>query len=153
MRPNLPPWYYSAGLKASPWQFCLSCAAPIILIVQARARMVAMARVKHVVRWRSVGAATTFLLAAAAGVAGNRLTGRLTPALVTFAVLVVAGMLVTYALERLASAREADGPGAERSAAGEAGRIDLRGAEGVQIGNHNRQQNDFGPGREPGPHE
>jgi hypothetical protein len=112
-----------------------------------------MAQVRHVVRWRSPGAAVTFLLAAAAGVAGNQLTGRLTPALVMFAVLVVAGVGVTYALERPASARGSGDAEAETSVTCEAERIDLRGARGVQIGDHNRQQNYFGPGPGPGPHE
>jgi hypothetical protein len=35
----------------------------------------------------------------------------------------------------------------------EAGRIDLPGAQGVQIGHHYRQPNYFGPGLDPGPHE
>ena len=110
-----------------------------------------MVRVKHVVRWRSTGAAATFLLAATAGVVGNQLTGQLTPALVVFVVLVIAGMGITYLLERIASARGRDSTESETRAASDAGRIDLRGAQGVQVGDQNFQQNYFGPGPERGP--
>ena len=49
---------------------------------------------------------------ALAGVAGNQITGHLTPALIIFAVLVVAGTAITYVLDRQASSYgspEADG--------------------------------------------
>jgi hypothetical protein len=105
-----------------------------------------MARVRHSMRWRSVGAAATFLLAAAAGVVGNRATGRVTPALVVFAVLVIAGMLVTYVLDRHARARSSADNGTEGGAVSQAEPIDLHDAQGVQIGNDNWQQNYFGPG-------
>ena len=49
-------------------------------------------------RWQASGASLIFLLAAIAGAVGNRITNRLTPALAAFAVLVLAGMLVTFAL-------------------------------------------------------
>jgi hypothetical protein len=56
----------------------------------------------------SLGAAVTFAVAAVAGAAGNRVTGQVTLALGVFAGLVVAGMLLTYWLDR--SARSS-GPG------------------------------------------
>jgi hypothetical protein len=60
----------------------------------------------------SLGAAVTFAVAAVAGVAGNRLTGQVTPALGAFAGLVVAGMLLTYWLDRSArSSGSSDGDG------------------------------------------
>ena len=105
-----------------------------------------MARVKHVMRWQSAGLTATFLLAAAAGVAGNRLTGRLTPTLVMFAVLIVAKMLVAYVPERPASACGSDDAQAVRNAASDARRIAGRYAQGVQIRNRNRQRKYFGPG-------
>lgn len=88
------------------------------------------------------------MVAAAAGVVGNRLTGRITPALVVFAALVVAGMLVTYWVDRAARARGAVEAEAEQAAAGKPGHADLRGAQGVQIGDRNRQENYFGPDRD-----
>lgn len=48
----------------------------------------------------SLGAAITFAVAATAGVAGNRLTGRVTPALLVFAALVAAGMVLSYWIDR-----------------------------------------------------
>ena len=48
----------------------------------------------------SYGAALTFGVAAVAGVIGNRITDRVTPALVVFAMLVIAGMLVSYWVDR-----------------------------------------------------
>ena len=68
--------------------------------------VVAVARVRRGLRWRSVGAAATFLFAAAAGVAGNRLTGQITPALIIFAMLVLAGMVVSYVLDPQTGARD-----------------------------------------------
>ncbi len=91
----------------------------------------------------------TFVLAAVAGVAGDRLTGHLTAALVVFVMLLAAGMTVTYLLERHARSRTSgDGPGTGDAAEPGAG-FDLRGARGVQFGEHNRQVNYFGA--EPGP--
>ncbi len=102
-----------------------------------------MARVRHVVRWRPVGAAVTFVLAAVAGVVGNQLTGHLTGALVAFAGLLVAGMVVTFLLERSASGQTSAEERGTR-AIGERGRAwDVRGARGVQIGDGNRQVNYF----------
>lgn len=48
----------------------------------------------------SLGAAVTFAIAAVAGVVGGRLTGHITLALVVFSGLVVAGMLVSYWVDR-----------------------------------------------------
>jgi hypothetical protein len=89
-----------------------------------------------------------FLLAAVAGVVGDHLTGRVTPALAVFAVLVASGMAITYVLDRkamshTASDRQEGDPDAKGNRT-----ADLRGAQGVQIGNHNRQQNYSGPGRD-----
>ncbi len=107
-----------------------------------------MAPGKPVVRWRSLGAAVTFLVAAVAGVIGNRLTGRLTPALVVFAALVAAGMLTTYLVDRGTRAHGPAEAETKDGTAGRAGHTDLRGAHGVQIGNQNRQENYFGPDRD-----
>jgi hypothetical protein len=59
----------------------------------------------------SLGAAATFAVAAVAGVVGNRLTGSFTPALILFVGLVMAGMLVSYWVDR--------GTRADRSSEGE----------------------------------
>jgi hypothetical protein len=48
----------------------------------------------------SLASAVTFGLAVLAGVAGNRLTDRITPTLVVSAALVAAGMLVSYWVDR-----------------------------------------------------
>ena len=77
----------------------------------------------------SLGAAVTFAAAALAGVAGNRLTGRVTPALVVFAGLTVAGTLVSYWVDR---GKRASGPaeGGSSSGATDAFMLsDLRGAQ------------------------
>lgn len=106
--------------------------------------VVSVTRVRHVARWRPVGAAVTFVVAAVAGVVGNQLTGHLTPALVAFAGLVLAGMVVTFLLERHASGQASD-DGQSTGAAGEGpGTWDLRGAQGLQVGDGNRQVNYFG---------
>jgi hypothetical protein len=102
-----------------------------------------MIRVGCSVRWRSAGAALTFLLAAAAGVAGNRLTGRMDAALGAFAVLAAAGMLVTYVLDRKADAR-AGADDRDRADGEVRPPVDLRAARGVQVGDGNFQQNYFG---------
>jgi hypothetical protein len=117
---------------------------------QARVGVMVMARVR---RWRPAGAAATFVLAAVVGVVGNQLTGHLTVALVAFVVLLVAGMAVTFMLERHASGQASDDDQAIGGAAGEpsGGTYDLRGARGVQIGRDNRQENYFGPESEPEP--
>lgn len=104
--------------------------------------MAVAGRARH---WRSIGAATTFLLAALAGVAGNQLTGKLTPALAVFAVLIVVGMLVTFAVDRQARERGSDAEADGRPACGQGGFVDMRGARGVQVGEQNQQQNYFGP--------
>lgn len=99
-------------------------------------------------RRRPLGVAAVFLLAAVAGVVGNHITGRVTPALAVFAALVASGMAITYVLDRKAMShtasdrQEGDPDGKDKGAA------DLRGAQGVQIGDQNRQQNYFGPGRD-----
>ncbi len=103
-----------------------------------------MAWMRHRVRWRSVGAAITFVLAAVAGVVGNRLTGHMTLALMVFAVLLVAGMAVTFLLERSASGRASGDDQGTGTAAEEAGTWGLRGTQGVQVGDGNRQVNYFG---------
>ncbi len=103
-----------------------------------------MARVLHSARWRPVGAAVTFVIAALAGVVGNQLTGHLTVALVAFVVLLAAGMAVTFLLERSARGR-ASGANPDATAAGEpSSTVDLRDAQGVQVGDDNRQTNYFG---------
>ena len=107
-----------------------------------------MARIRRVVRWRPAGAAVVFLLAAAAGVAGNQLTGRVTPALVVFAVLVVAGTAITYVLDRHATARGTVETETDPSTGSRTGPVTLHGVRGVQIGDHNRQQNYFGPSQD-----
>lgn len=48
----------------------------------------------------SLGTAITFGVAIAAGVAGDRLTGHVTPAVLVFAGLVVAGMVLSYWVDR-----------------------------------------------------
>jgi hypothetical protein len=96
---------------------------------------------------RSLGAALTFAVAAVAGVAGNRLTGEITPALAVFVGLVTAGMLLTYWLDRRATANSGD----HQDGGGEAdsrGAADLRGAQGVQLGNGNWQLNYFNRDRD-----
>lgn len=99
-------------------------------------------------RRRSVGAAVTFAVAAAAGVAGNKLTGKVTVAWVVFAGLVVIGILLTYWLDRHADKNNRvdveDDSTNDRS-------IDARGAQGVQIGDHNIQDNYFTQGPHDGP--
>lgn len=112
-----------------------------------------MARVRRAVRWRPVGAAATFVLAAVAGVVGNQLTGHLTVALVAFVILLATGMTVTFLLERHAGGR-ASNDDQSADAAGKAGGgiYDPRGVQGVQVGDGNRQTNYFGPESEPGRH-
>jgi hypothetical protein len=110
--------------------------------------MVTMARVGRSAWWRPVGAAVTFLLAAVAGVAGNQLTGRVDAALGVFAALAVAGMMLTYVLDRQAAGR-ADANDRGR-AADRTRLVDLRDARGVQVGDGNVQRNYFGRGPGPG---
>jgi hypothetical protein len=126
-----------------------------MLVARSCARVVAaMARARRAGRWRAVGAAGSFVLAAVAGVVGNQLTGHLTPALVLFIVLLVAGVVVTYVLERGTAERDSgeeagnglvSRPGPGKRARG----FDLKGAQGVQFGDYNRQENYFGPALEP----
>ena len=107
-----------------------------------------MDKAERTSRRRPLGVAAVFLLAAVAVVVGNHITGRVTPALAVFAVLVASGMAITYVLDRRAMShtapdrQEGDPDGKAKGAA------DLPGAQGGQIGNHNRQQNYLGPGRD-----
>jgi len=95
-------------------------------------------------RSRAAGAAITFAIAAVAGVAGNKLTGSLTPALTVFAGLVAVGVILTFWLSRdddtaimERNDQEETGPGSRW--------VDLRGARGIQVGGcGNLQENYFG---------
>ncbi|HSV67960.1 MAG TPA: hypothetical protein VLJ59_18955 [Mycobacteriales bacterium] len=75
----------------------------------------------------------TFVVAAVAGVVGNQLTGQ-TWALVVFVVLLLVGGGVTYWLER----------GSRPGGGGSGAAVDLRGAQGAQVGSQNWQVNHFG---------
>lgn len=99
---------------------------------------------RRAARWRPVGAAATFFLAAVAGVAGNQLTGHLTVALAAFVVLLVAGVAVSFFLERYAGG-QASSEGKDTDGGEPHGAVDLRGARGVQVGDGNQQTNYFGP--------
>jgi hypothetical protein len=104
-----------------------------------------MARVVRPARWRAAGAAVTFGLAAVAGVVGNQITGHLTVALAAFAVLLVAGMTLTFILKRSTGGWASDDDRGAGGAGEGVGPYDLRGARGVQIGDRNRQTNYLGP--------
>lgn len=97
---------------------------------------------------RPLGSATAFLLAAVAGVVSNRITGRVTPALAVFAIVVAVGTAITYVLDRKAMSQA--GPETQEGPADGKGdrTVDLRDAQGAQIGNYNWQQNYFGPNRD-----
>lgn len=105
--------------------------------------VVIVGRIRHAGRWRAAGASVTFALAAVAGVAGNELTGHLVPALVSFAVLLVVGMVITYLMQRSEGAQGFGEKKGADIADWEGGKYDMRGARGVQIGDHNRQLNYF----------
>jgi hypothetical protein len=77
-------------------------------------------------RWLSLGTAVTFAVAAVAGVVGGKVTGHLTPALIVFAVLVAAGMAVSYWVDRRSRASSLDDDSST------AGLVDARGAQKVQ---------------------
>jgi len=68
----------------------------------------------------SVCAAVTFAVSAIAGVVGNRVTSRVTPAFVVFALLMVAGMGLSYWLDRHADSACGS---TESSADGESARV------------------------------
>lgn len=72
------------------------------------------------------------------------MTGRLTLAVAVFVVLVLAGVLLTYLLDRRADSED-QGDRADDAAAAraEASPVDLRGARGLQIGDSNVQLNLF----------
>lgn len=81
--------------------------------------------------------------------AGGKLTGSLTPALAVFAGLVTVGVILTYWLSRDDGTghpgendqQEEEQPGSSP--------VDLRGAQGVQLGGHgNVQENYFGQDRD-----
>jgi hypothetical protein len=78
----------------------------------------------------SLGAAITFGVAIAAGVVGNRLTGRVTPALLVFAGLVVAGMLLSYWVDR--GARPDNTAAGRRDVGSATGRPALNDVRGIQ---------------------
>ena len=78
-------------------------------------------------RRRSLGAALTFAVAAVAGVVGNQLTGRFTVAVLVFVLLVLAGMILAYLMERATTDQPSRRAGGSR-AVGEAGSVDLRNA-------------------------
>lgn len=109
-----------------------------------------MARAQRAVRWRPAGAAATFALAAVAGVVGNQLTGHLTWALAVFVVLLTTGMAVTFLLERHSDGQASDDDPREDADEPGGGTYGPWGAQGVQVGDGNRQSNYFGPGPEPG---
>lgn len=77
----------------------------------------------------SLGAAITFGVAIAAGVAGNLLTGRVTPALLVFAGLLVAGMLLSYWVDRGARSDNAANNDDGGSATGSPALHDVRGIQ------------------------
>lgn len=99
-------------------------------------------------RRRSLGAAFTFAVAAVGGVAGNRLSDRVTPALAVFAGLLVVGMLLTYWVDRGARVAELPVGDGDSGETGNSLATDLRGAQGVQIGDKNWQENYFGRDRD-----
>jgi hypothetical protein len=102
---------------------------------------------QHAMPWRPAGAAAAFLLAVVAGVVGKKLTGRITVALSAFVVLPMPGMAAFW-LEQHADGQAS----AEDQGGGQpGGAYDLRGAQGAQVGDGNRQTNYFG--HEPGNHE
>lgn len=109
-----------------------------------------MARAQRAVRWRPVGAAATFALAAVAGVAGNQLTGHLTWALVMFVALLATGMAVTFLLERHSDVQASDDDQGDDAGEPSGGTYGVWRAQGVQVGDGNRQSNYFGPRSEPG---
>ncbi|SRR6266568_8991683 len=91
-------------------------------------------------RLRSSGAALTFVIAAIAGVAGGKLSGKITLAWALFAGLVTAGMLLTYWLDRESGKNELR---MGRPDDGKPAGADLRKAQGVQVGDHNVQNNKY----------
>ena len=115
--------------------------------------VVAMARARSAAHWRPVGGAATFVLAAVAGVVGNQLTGHLTPALVIFVVLLTAGMVIVFSLERCSGGQTSDEDPGIYIAGGPSATYDMRAAQGVQIGDDNWQTNYFGAESEPDGHE
>jgi len=83
-------------------------------------------------------------VASAVAVAGGKVTGRLTLAVVVFAVLVVAGVLLTYLVDRRADSGEQGNRADDAAGAhAEARAVDVRGARGLQIGDSNVQLNLF----------
>jgi hypothetical protein len=109
-----------------------------------------MARTPRAVRWRPAGAAAAFALAAVAGVVGNQLTGHLSWALGVFVVLLTTGMAVTFLLERHSDGQAADDDQGDDAGEPRAGTSGPWGAQGLQVGDGNRQFNYFGPGPTPG---
>jgi hypothetical protein len=77
----------------------------------------------------SLGAAITFAVAVIAGVVGGRLTGHITPALGVFAALLVAGMMLSYWLDRSTRTSDRKDSGGSGGATATRAVTDLRGAE------------------------
>jgi hypothetical protein len=88
--------------------------------------MVSMGHEKAMMRQRPSVAVVIFAVAVVAGVVGARLTGKLPPALV-FAALVVVGMLLAYWLDRQSEVSDQVGYEDLNSTEAEF-RVDLRGA-------------------------
>lgn len=85
-----------------------------------------MGQGKDRARRLSLGTAITFAVAAIAGVVGGRVSGHVTPALIVFVVLVIAGMAVSYWVDHRSREDKPDDGGAAP------GLIDARGAREVQ---------------------
>lgn len=90
---------------------------------------------------RSVLAAGVFILAGVGGTVGGHATGKLTPATVTFAILLAVGGLAALMLDRLSGKDETERPPRARVRPS----VDARWAQAVQIGDHNVLVNDARP--------
>jgi hypothetical protein len=93
-------------------------------------------------RLRSAGAAATFVLAAVASVLGGEITNGALVGVISFIGVVIVGGCATYLVDRAAG--EKDERGTLDCKSNEAWYADLRGAEGVQLGDGNDQNNFFG---------
>jgi hypothetical protein len=94
-------------------------------------------------RWRAIGAAVAFVVAALADLMGAKVASRLTPALVTFAVI---GLALTYWPSR-GQVKLNDGGESMGGLVNDSLFGNLRGSQGGQVGDNNEQQNYFGSQR------